>query len=136
LLVGCTASGEAVTPRQADALAGQVRVQETLVAAYAAAAAADPALGAEVSDLATQARQQLDRLRAAAPTAGPSAAGSAPASGSAASAPPADARGWLRSQVTTAADSHAAACLDQIGARAALLGSIAAGLRGQEGRLA
>ncbi|MCW2741550.1 MAG: hypothetical protein JWR45_1972, partial [Blastococcus sp.] len=41
-----------------------------------------------------------------------------------------------RGQVAAAATSHAAACLDQSGARAALLGSIAAGLRGQDGRLA
>jgi hypothetical protein len=38
--------------------------------------------------------------------------------------------------VAAAADSHAAACLGQSGARAALLGSIAAGLRGQAGQLA
>ena len=43
---------------------------------------------------------------------------------------------WLRGQVAAAATSHAAACLEQSGARAALLGSIAAGLRGQDGRLA
>jgi hypothetical protein len=43
---------------------------------------------------------------------------------------------WLRGQVAAAADSHATASVDQSGARAALLGSIAAGLRGQDGRLA
>ena len=37
------------------------------MAAFAAAAAADPALGAEVADLAAQAEEQLARLRAAAP---------------------------------------------------------------------
>jgi hypothetical protein len=37
--------------------------------------------------------------------------------------------------VTATADSHAAACVQQVGARAALLGSIAAGLRGQAGQL-
>ena len=40
--------------------------------------------------------------------------------------------GWR----AAAATSHGTACLDQSGARAALLGSIAAGLRGQEARLA
>jgi hypothetical protein len=38
--------------------------------------------------------------------------------------------------VAGAARSHAAACIVQTGARAALLGSISAGLRGQEERLA
>jgi hypothetical protein len=38
--------------------------------------------------------------------------------------------------VSAAAASHAAACVEQSGARAALLGSIAAGLAGQDGRLA
>jgi hypothetical protein len=38
--------------------------------------------------------------------------------------------------VSAAATSHATACVEQSGARAALLGSIAAGLRGQDGRLA
>jgi hypothetical protein len=38
--------------------------------------------------------------------------------------------------VTSAADAHAAACPDFSGGRAALLGSIAAGLRGQDGQLA
>ncbi|MGK5112206.1 hypothetical protein MY520_09365, partial [Geodermatophilus sp. CPCC 205506] len=63
---------------------------------------------------------------------------SASASASAAAAPPAggDVRGWLRDQVSAAADAHAAACVEQTGARAALLGSIAAGLRGHEAALA
>ncbi|MGY1617615.1 hypothetical protein ACI797_12825 [Geodermatophilus sp. SYSU D00691] len=135
LLVGCTSSddgGTPVTPEQADELAGQVAVQEALVAAFAAASTADPALGGQVADLAAQAGEQLDRLRAAAPGA-PS-----PASGSAGATPPSpgEARAWLRTEVSTAADSHAAACLDQHGARAALLGSVAAGLRGMGGRLA
>ena len=46
------------------------------------------------------------------------------------------ARGYLRAQVAAAADAHAAACPDFTGGRAALLGSIAAGLRGQDGQLA
>jgi hypothetical protein len=45
-------------------------------------------------------------------------------------------RTWLREQVTGAAASHAAACARQTGARAALLGSVAAGLRGHEAALA
>jgi hypothetical protein len=133
---GCTSGDDApaVTPRQVDALAGQVAVQERLVAAFAAAGTADAALAAEVVDLSAQVQQQLDRLRAAAP--GTTASASAPAGPS--DAPPAgsDARTWLRTRVADAAASHAAACLDQSGARAALLGSIAAGLRGQDRRLA
>src|SRR3954471_11255703 len=137
LLVGCTSSDSGtptVTPQQADELAGQVTVQESLVAAFGAATAADPALGPEVADLAAQAQQQLDRLKAAAP--GPSSSASSPSSPGV--APPAapEARAWLRTRIAAAADSHANACLDQTGARAALLGSIAAGLRGQEARLA
>jgi hypothetical protein len=134
LAVGCSSAPadgrETVTSRQADELAGQVAVQQTLVAAYAAAGAADPALGTEVADLAAQAGEQLKCLQAAAPhgTSATSSAGAPPA------AP--EARAWLRSQVAAAATSHAAACLDQSGARAALLGSIAAGLSGQDGRLA
>ncbi|WP_448627399.1 hypothetical protein [Geodermatophilus sp. URMC 64] len=131
LLVGCTPSDDeaSVTPQQADELAGQVTVQEALVAAFTAATTADPAL--QVADLAAQAQEQLDRLKAAAP------GSSASASSSNAVAPAApDARAWLRSQVAATADSHAAACLDQTGARAALLGSIAAGLRGQDAQLA
>lgn len=132
LVAGCSSppadEREQVTSKQADALAAQVAVQQTLVAAFAAAAAADPALGADVAELASQADAQLTRLKAASPG----------SSGSSAAAPPAgpDARGWLRTQVAAAADSHAAAAVDQSGARAALLGSIAAGLRGQDGRLA
>jgi hypothetical protein len=133
LLVGCTSSddGAAVTPQQADELAGQVTVQEALVAAFAAATTADPALGPQVAGLAAQAQQQLDRLKDAAP-------GSSASGASSSSPPPAapEARAWLRRQVAATADSHAVACLDQTGARAALLGSIAAGLRGQDGLLA
>jgi hypothetical protein len=132
LLVGCTSDQKPpVTAQQADELAGQVAAQDALVAAFAAAAAADPAVGTDLADLAGQVQQQLDRLRAAAP--GPSASAS-----SSAPAPPAgqDVRGWLRGRVTAAADSHAKACLDQTGARAALLGSIAAGLRGMDARFA
>lgn len=134
LAVGCTsdppAERERVTSEQADRLLEQVAVQETLVAAFTAAGAADPALAGQVAELAAQAGEQLDRLRAAAPGATPSAAspGTPPS--------PAEARSWLRAQVATAASSHAAACVEQSGARAALLGSITAGLRGQDGRLA
>jgi hypothetical protein len=135
LVVGCTAEPtdprEQVTSEQADELAAQVAVQEALVAAFAAAGAADPALASAVAEQEAQAQEQLDRLKAAAPGASSSATSSTPA-------PPAgpDARAWLRAQVGDAAASHAAACLDQSGARAALLGSIAAGLRGQEAVLA
>src|SRR3954454_23603139 len=69
LLVGCTSDGGTaqVTPQQADELAGQVSTQEALVAAFAAAGTADPALGAQVAPLADQVQQQLERLKAAAP---------------------------------------------------------------------
>jgi hypothetical protein len=135
LATGCTSSSaderEQVTSEQADELGAQVAVQEAVVSAFVAAGAADPALAAEVADLAAQADEQLTRLRAAAP--GSSSSSSAPAG----SAPPApETRAWLRGQVATAAASHATACVDQSGARAALLGSIAAGLAGQDGRLA
>jgi hypothetical protein len=120
-----------VTSEQADGLAAQVAVQEVLVAAYASAGAADPALAAAVADLAGQADEQLARLRAASP--GTRTAAS-PSSAAAPAGP--EARAWLRGQVAAAASSHAAASVDQSGARAALLGSIAAGLRGQDGRLA
>ena len=141
LAAGCTSKEDkrpAVSPQQADRLTAQVTVQEALVAAYAAAGTADPALAPDIADLAGQAKEQLDRLKAAAPTASTSTAKSASASsGAAAPAPPpgSDARAWLRQQVAAAATSHAGACLDQSGARAALLGSIAAGLRGQDVRL-
>jgi hypothetical protein len=135
LAVGCTSSAaderEMVTSEQADGLSAQVAVQEAVVAAYTAAGAADPALAAAVADLAAQATEQLDRLRAAAPGSTPSPAAT---TGVAPAAP--EARAWLRGQVAVAAASHATACLDQSGARAALLGSIAAGLSGQDGRLA
>ena len=135
LVAGCSSppadEREQVTSKQVDELAAQVAVQETLVAAFASATAADPALAAEVAELASQADVQLTRLKAASPVT------SAPASSAAAGAPSGpEARVWLRGQVAAAADSHATAALDQSGARAALLGSIAAGLRGQDGRLA
>jgi hypothetical protein len=121
---------EKVTSAQADELAKQVAVQESLVAAFAAAASADAALGSAVAELASQAQAQLDRLKAASPGAGSSAS----------SAPPGpagtDPKAWLRGQVAATATSHATACVDLSGARAALLGSIAAGLRGQDGALA
>ena len=135
LVAGCSSPPadprEQVTGKQADELAAQVAVQEALVAAFASAAAADPALAAEVIDMAAQADAQLTRLRAASP-------GSNGSASSAATPAPAgpEARAWLRGQVAAAATSHATASVDQSGARAALLGSIAAGLRGQDGRLA
>jgi len=134
LATGCSSppadERERVTSEQADELAVQVAVQEALVSAFAAAGAADPALAAEVAELAAQADEQLTRLRAASP--GTTASASSPAG-----APPAGgARGWLREQIGATAASHATACLDQSGARAALLGSVAAGLRGHEARLA
>jgi hypothetical protein len=137
--VGCTRDddADAVTPAQVDQLADQVRVQEVLVAAYDRASTAAPELGVAAAPLADQARAQLDRLRGAAPGAGSTAAGSS-AAGSP-GGPPADtagARAWLRAQVAAAADAHAGACAEMSGSRAALLGSIAAGLRGQDGLLA
>jgi hypothetical protein len=135
LATGCTSSSaderEKVTSQQADELSVQVAVQETVVSAFVAAGAADPSLAGEVADLAAQADEQLGRLRAAAP------GSSSSAPHSAGDAPPApETRAWLRTQVATAAASHAAACVNQSGARAALLGSIAAGLAGQDERLA
>jgi hypothetical protein len=134
LAAGCTAGSAgapAVSTEEADRLAGQVAVQEAVVAAYAVATSADPALA--LSDLAAQAGEQLDRLRAAAPspTSSPAAASAAPPP-----PPPGDVRTWLRQQVAGAAASHAAACARQTGARAALLGAVAAGLRGHEAALA
>jgi hypothetical protein len=145
LATGCTSEprerADAVTPAQVDQLADQVRVQEELVASYDRALATAPELAATAAGLADQARAQLDRLRAAAP--GAAATSSAPpAPGSAApttaDGPPdaAGAGGWLRDRVTAAADAHATACPAFSGGRAALLGSIAAGLRGQAGQLA
>ena len=164
LAAGCTSDpvegADAVTPAQVDQLADQVRVQEELVAAYDRALATAPDLATPAAALAAQARAQLDRLRAAAPGAAASssaapapgttvapgataAPGTAAASGStapttAADGPPdaAGAREWLRTRVTAAADAHATACPAFSGGRAALLGSIAAGLRGQAGQLA
>jgi hypothetical protein len=137
LVAGCTspspAGEEKVTTAQADSLAEQVAAQEALVAAYAAAGAADPALQAAVAELAAQAGAQLDRLKAAAPSAGSSSSASAPASSPTVGPDP---KAWLREQVAGTASSHAAACVAQTGGRAALLGSIAAGLRGHEARLA
>jgi hypothetical protein len=134
LAAGCTSSPakvrSPVTDKQAQALSAQVGVQEALVAAYAAAGAADASVKAAVAELASQAGAQLKALRAAAPAVRSSSAApsAAPLRG--------DARAWLRGQVAATATSHATACLDQSGARAALLGSIAAGLRGQDRRLA
>jgi hypothetical protein len=134
LATGCTSAPAQVRPpvtdKQAQALAAQVTVQEALVSAYAAAGAADPSVEAAVAELASQAGAQLKALRAAAP--GKRSSSAAPS----AAAVRGDARAWLRGQVAATATSHATACLDQSGARAALLGSIAAGLRGQDRRLA
>ncbi len=134
---GCTAPDEdaadAVTPAQVDQLAEQVAVQAALVAAYDRASAGSPALATELSVLAAQARAQLERLQDAAP--GPGAPGPAPAD-PVVPADPEGARAFLRDEVGRAASAHAAACPDFTGARAALLGSIAAGLRGAEGQLA
>ncbi|SDO26787.1 Tat (twin-arginine translocation) pathway signal sequence [Klenkia soli] len=133
---GTAPGADAVTPAQVDRLAGQVAVQQQLVAAYATAFAAAPELATAATDLADQAQAQLDRLRDAAPsvTGSPTAASSTAASPSA--SPSGAPRADLRAQVAAAADSHATACLEFTGARAALLGSIAAGLRGQDGLLA
>ena len=133
LAVGCTAEPadprEQVTSEQADELAAQVAVQEALVAAFTAAGAADPAWPPRWPSRRTR-PAQLDRLKAAAPGRTASAAAS-----------PAPPRRDPRPRRGCGAgrrhgDSHATACLDQSGARAALLGSIAAGLRGQDAVLA
>ncbi|WP_369253884.1 hypothetical protein [Geodermatophilus amargosae] len=139
LLAGCTSGGSGAAAEQAaeqtaaqgDRLTAQVPVQEAVVAAYDAAVAADPALGGAVPDLPGQAREQLDRLRAAAP-------GATASSPSAPPGPPAgtDVRAWLRDQVSAAAAAHAAACVEASGAGSALLGSLAAGLRGHAAALA
>jgi hypothetical protein len=142
LAAGCTGSraddADAVTPEQVDQLTEQVRVQETLVAAYDRAFAAAPDLAAGAAVLADQARAQLGRLRAAAPGSTPGSASGASASTQTAEPPvdPAGARPYLRAQVAAAAAAHATACPAFSGGRAALLGSIAAGLRGQDGELA
>ena len=133
VVAGCTDAppgADAVTPAQVDQLAEQVAVQEQLVAAYATAFTAAPDLAAAATALADQAQAQLDRLRAAAP----SVTGSATPSAAPRRRRLGDPRADLRARV--AAQSHATACLDFTGARAALLGSIAAGLRGQDGQLA
>ena len=143
LATACTGGdgdpADAVTPAQSDQLGRQVDVQATLVAAYAQAFAVSPELAVAAAPLADQARQQLTRLRRAAP--GSTAAASSPAASSAGSSAgvgpdAAGARAWLRAQVAAAAQAHATACPGFTGARAALLGSIAAGLRGQDGQLA
>jgi len=137
LVTGCTSASsgtrrdDTATTRQATALAAQVPVQQAVVAAYAAAKAADAALGSATAELAAQAAQQLARLKAAAPAGAPSRS-KAPTSPAATAVPAGqDPKEWLRGQVSAAADAHTTACVAQSGARAALLGSIAAGLRGQ-----
>ncbi len=138
-LAACTGSppgADAVTPQQVDRLAGQVAVQAELVAAVEAVLAAAPDLAAAVPAVADQCRAQLRRLQDAAPTVtgSPTASGTAAGTARPATATPTvpgDPRAELRTRLTAAADSHATACLDFTGARAALLGSIAAGLRGQ-----
>jgi len=144
VLAACTGGApdaDSVTPAQVDRLAGQLGVQEELVAAGALAFAASPELAAAAATLAEQWQQQLDRLRRAAPSVTASAAssstgpaGSTPAEDT--SAQGGDPRADLRARVAATAESHAAACLDFTGARAALLGSIAAGLRGHDAVLA
>ena len=143
--VGCTRAegdpADAVTTAQVDQLADQVAVQTALVAAYDRALAASPELVASAAVLADQARAQLDRLRAAAPGAGPTTAAGSPTVSSTAPADPVPAdpdgaRAFLRAEVDRAATAHAVACPDFTGARAALLGSIAAGLRGAQGQRA
>lgn len=135
--VGCTGmaggGADAITPAEADQLAAQVDVQTVLVGAYDDAFAAAPELAIAAAVLADQARQQLERLRAAAPGTAASSSGASP---SPAALDPAAARAYLRAQIAGAAAAHAAACPGFTGARAALLGSIAAGLRGQVGQLA
>ncbi|MGY1857409.1 hypothetical protein [Modestobacter sp. SYSU DS0290] len=140
-VVACTADGgdpaDAVTPQQVDQLAAQLAVQQTLVGAYEQAFAADPQLAAGAGTLAEQARTQLDRLQAAAPGVASSSTAASSSTPATAGVPdPAGARAWLRTQVTAAADAHTAAAPTFSGARAALLGSIAAGLRGQDALLA
>jgi hypothetical protein len=134
--VGCTAepgdAADAVTEAQVDQLAAQVDVQTALVAAYDRALAVSPELAVAAAGLAEQARQQLERLRAAAPGSDTS---SSATSSAAAPLDPAGARDYLSTEVARAADTHATACPGFSGARAALLGSIAAGLRGQLGQL-
>lgn len=140
LLAGCTSGGSGQAAEEAgnrearaqeDLLAAQVPVQEAVVAAYGAVGVVDAAVGESVAALAGQAQEQLDRLRAAAP-------GATASSSTAPPGPPAggDLRTWLRDQVGAAAAAHAAACVEVSGARAALLGSLAAGLRGHVAALA
>jgi hypothetical protein len=137
LVAGCTGGSgrgtDAVTPAQADQLTDQVAVQAALVAAFDRALAASPELAGSAAGLAEQARQQLERLRAAVPERDASASATP---GSPAPLDPAGAREYLRGEIVRAADAHATACPGFSGARAALLGSIAAGLRGQAGQLA
>ena len=136
LVVGCTAEPadprEQVTSEQADELAAQVAVQEALVAAFAAAGSRRPGAGHRRGRAGGQAQEQLDaaegrgarRVRLAVVDLG---------------VPPRPARRprpGCATQIADTATSHATACLDQSGARAALLGSIAAGLRGQDAVLA
>src|SRR3712207_9493391 len=67
LVPACTTDGadgeEPVTAAQVDSLAAQVAVQRSLVAAYAAVAAANAGFGTEVAPLAEQAQAQLSRDR-------------------------------------------------------------------------
>ncbi|SDY64674.1 hypothetical protein SAMN05661080_04151 [Modestobacter sp. DSM 44400] len=141
--VGCTAetgdTADAVTEAQIDQLAAQFDVQTALVAAFDRAFAAFPELAAAAAEQADQARQQLERLRAAAPGVGSTSSAATSSDAISPAAPPLDpagALGYLRTEASRAADAHATACPGFSGARAALLGSIAAGLRGQDGQLA
>ena len=142
LVTGCTGwsgddAGETGPPER-DPLADQVAAQQALVDAYAAAFAASPDLAARAAPLAAQTAEQLTRLQAAAPALPTTAASTTPGTPATPSPPaplPADALGWLRGQVEAAAASHATACPGFSGPRAALLGSIAAGLRGHTTQL-
>jgi hypothetical protein len=143
LVTGCTGwsgddAGETAGPPERDPLADQVDAQQALVDAYATAFAASPDLATRAAPLAAQTAEQLTRLQAAAPALPTTAAATTPGAPTTASPPaplPADALGWLRGQVEVAAASHATACPGLSGPRAALLGSIAAGLRGHTTQL-
>jgi hypothetical protein len=88
---GCTSGAdgqEPVTAAQVDSLADQVAVQQSLVAAYAAAAAANSNFGKEIAPLADQATTQLRRLEKASPTSTSSWGGASPPAPPRGGAPP------------------------------------------------
>ena len=84
-----------------------------------------------MAELAAQAGEQLERLKAAAPGGPRTPRVGRPGAGGRRPSPR-----WLRGQVAAAATSHATACVDQSAAGRRCSGSIAAGLRGQDGQLA